>query len=265
MDAFFWYPDDWIGSTHRRQMDHAEQNGYFLLLCHAAKNDDGGLPDNDYELAGLSELGPLWNEKPKGSPITRGERIRRCFSAQDGKLFNARLLREFERRRQYKESRTNSAKTAANARWAGKRKGASVMRDASVTHPPRHADAMRQICNPRPESIVRIPPTPLALVEPERVGVRINDADENGDGIRWYTRAEALDLIRLGAEVLAWPVPDDLGDLALDQLGWKLERIDKALTGWGVAPVADGYNREAEWREFLERNGWEMDERELEM
>lgn len=101
----------------------------------------------------------------------------------------------------------------------------------------------------------KIPPTPLSEIEPERVGVRFDDADGDEDGIRWYTREEAGGLIRDGVAYLHWQLPEDFDDMALDDLGWKLERINKAITGFGLSPWSDAYNEDAEWTEFAERNG----------
>lgn len=83
--AFQFYPNDWLSSTKVSLMTPAEEGAYLRLLCHAWNAPDCGLPDSDEELAVLSRLGEGWFNG--GS-----EKIRVCFTAKNGRLYNERLL-----------------------------------------------------------------------------------------------------------------------------------------------------------------------------
>lgn len=101
MRAFLFYIDDWLSSKKVKVMDAEEERGYLRLLLAAATEPDCGLPDDDNWLATISLLGNQWFKPTKErlkrfGAKTSGEKIRESFKARDGRLFNERLLREWE-------------------------------------------------------------------------------------------------------------------------------------------------------------------------
>jgi len=105
MRAFLFDVDAWLSSTDVSMMTAVEERGYLRLLLHAWKQPDCGLPDDDDVLASLSLIGAGW---PKAAA-----KIRRCFEAREGRIYNGRLLKEWEYQREYHQKQKN----AANARW----------------------------------------------------------------------------------------------------------------------------------------------------
>lgn len=96
-------------------MDAAEERGYLRLLLRAAKEPDCGLPDDDSQLAIMSLLGLQWN-KPTADKsrrigeATSGQKVRKCFFEKDGRIFNIRLLREFENQKRIRAVRAEAGK-----------------------------------------------------------------------------------------------------------------------------------------------------------
>lgn len=105
MRAFLFDVDAWLSSTDVSMMSAVEERGYLRLLLHAWKQPDCGLPDDDEVLASLSLIGAGW---PKAAG-----KIRRCFEVRDGRIYNRRLLEEWDYQRAYHEKQKN----AALARW----------------------------------------------------------------------------------------------------------------------------------------------------
>lgn len=141
MRAFLFDVDAWLSSTDVSMMSAVEERGYLRLLLHAWKQEDCGLPDDDGALAALSLIGDAWRKS--------SAKIRRCFEARDGRLYNARLLKEWEYQKKYHARQ----KGAADARW-GDRTGSGTppppkprnkRRDVPPDmppHMPRHEDGM---------------------------------------------------------------------------------------------------------------------------
>jgi hypothetical protein len=144
MQAILLYIDDWLSSQRIAEMDAHEERGYLRLLLRAATEDDCGLPDDDKQLAIASKLGPQWfkptREKEfRFGSLTSGQKVRQCFFAdpeKPGRIFNARLLREFEYQKTVHASRKGAASAAAKARW-------DKLRKPSETDAPRMPDAVR--------------------------------------------------------------------------------------------------------------------------
>jgi len=143
MKAFMFYIDDWRASWQVQAMDDHEKMAYLNLLMFAASQPDGGLPDNDYELAVASGLELKWwrptrtkakrirvkdektgdwavSERGKEVFLNSGEKIKRCFSfrpdseqSPDDRLYNARLYSDYVRYKEVKEQR----KGAVKKRW----------------------------------------------------------------------------------------------------------------------------------------------------
>jgi uncharacterized protein YdaU (DUF1376 family) len=116
--AFLLYVDDWLSSTAIELMTAAEERGYLRLLMHAWKSGDCGLPDDDKILAKLSKLNRSWRGKSRAV-------IRAQFYERDGRLFNARLVKERQYQQGVKSARSKAGRAAAEARW-----DASRIRDA---------------------------------------------------------------------------------------------------------------------------------------
>jgi len=112
--AFLFYVEDWLSSTAIDLMTAAEERGYLRLLLHAWKNPDCGLPNDDRVLAHLSKLERAWQT---GS----GAVIRAEFFEKDGRLFNARLVKERENQKAVRQARSGAGKAGAESRWHGKR------------------------------------------------------------------------------------------------------------------------------------------------
>ena len=130
--AFQIYPKDWFADPDVMLMTPAEEGGYWRLLLIEWLEPDCGLPDDDETLAVLSRLGDQWHE---GS----GAKIRKKFRAEDGRLFNDRLLEEWGSYTQRKKKESTDGKIAAEIRWA-KEKDAKRMRSVSEPHGDRITD-----------------------------------------------------------------------------------------------------------------------------
>jgi hypothetical protein len=125
MRAFLMYIDDWLASKKIARMDAYEERGYLRLLLRAASEPDCGLPDNDAELAIYSKLGQQWYRQSKDKDFridekTSGQKLRDCFFVKDGRLFNERLLREFEHQQEVQAKRAKAGVAGNEKRW-GKR------------------------------------------------------------------------------------------------------------------------------------------------
>jgi hypothetical protein len=146
MRAFHFYIDDWLSSKHIRRMDAHEERGYLRLLLYAASEPDCGLPDDDRELADISLLNQQWNSPTKDlekqfGDQTSGQKLRDCFfvikngtpvnalteeeeiddridysGLVEGRLYNARLLREFLYQQQVAQKRSEAGRKSGESR-----------------------------------------------------------------------------------------------------------------------------------------------------
>ena len=105
--AFQFYPNDWLSSPKIMLMTPAEEGAYIRLLSICWMN--GGLPDDDDELAKLSRLGDDWL---KGG----SEKIRKCFTKRRGKLINQRLEKEKKKQRAWTEKSRQGGVQSGKAR-----------------------------------------------------------------------------------------------------------------------------------------------------
>ncbi|WP_346318205.1 DUF1376 domain-containing protein [Chitinophaga sp. YIM B06452] len=95
---FKFYPNDWLSAPEVILMTPAEEGAYIRLIALCWK--EGGLPDDDDQLAVLSRLGKAWTKSK--------DRLRACFVSVDGRLQHKRLLKEWEKHEQFREKqRTN--------------------------------------------------------------------------------------------------------------------------------------------------------------
>lgn len=121
MRAFLFYIDDWLSSKHVRRMDAYEERGYLRLLLHAASEPDCGLPTDPVELADISLLGEQWFEPTKDLSKrfrgqTSGDKILACFHEENGRYFNARLLKEFQHQQEVRKKRKEASEKGVAAR-----------------------------------------------------------------------------------------------------------------------------------------------------
>lgn len=107
--ALLLYVDDWLASPTIEAMTPAEEGAYLRLLLRAWQSPDCGLPADDASLARLSRLGDAW--------LASAEKLRACFFARRGRLYNARLLRERKNQNQYRENIRRVRQAAAKKRW----------------------------------------------------------------------------------------------------------------------------------------------------
>ena len=106
--SFQFYARDWLASSSVRRMTLAERGAYIDLLAYAWQ--DGGLPDDDAEIARLLQVSlRVWR--------TLAPRVRSRFQVQDGRLINARLEGVRAEQAAYRERRANSGRSGAAKRW----------------------------------------------------------------------------------------------------------------------------------------------------
>lgn len=106
---FKFYPNDWLGSQHVALLTPAEEGAYIHLLALAWNSPDCSLPDDDSALAFLSRLFVGWDESR--------DKIRRGFTAKNGKLYPKKLQGLFHEAQEVSETKSKSA----DERW-GKEK-----------------------------------------------------------------------------------------------------------------------------------------------
>lgn len=121
MKTFQFDIEDWLSSSHIALMDADEERGYLRLLLRAATQPDCGIPDDNSQLAVYSLLGRQWYKPTKDAKKringeTSGQKLRACFFAREGRLYNERLLREFYRQKHVTEVRSIGGKHAAHVR-----------------------------------------------------------------------------------------------------------------------------------------------------
>lgn len=94
--AFMMYAKDWLTGTG--ELTHSEKGVYIDLLCYQHQN--GGLPSKIEKIArvvGLpvAEFTPIWDELKSKFP-----------EGEDGRLYNSRLEKEIERRKEFSRKKT---------------------------------------------------------------------------------------------------------------------------------------------------------------
>lgn len=122
MRAFLFYIDDWLSSKKIDLMDAQEERGYLRLLLRAATEPDCGLPDDDNQLSVFSKLGSQWYKPTRERDFrmgdkTSGAKLRECFFERNGRLYNDRLLKEFEYQREISSKRSKASQIANAKRW----------------------------------------------------------------------------------------------------------------------------------------------------
>ncbi len=112
MKSFLFDVDAWLSSTAVSAMTADEERGYLRLLLHAWKQPDCGLPDDDGTLATLSLIGARWKRS--------AAKLRACFQSREGRLYNRRLLEEWEYQRRYHSERATAGAKGAAKRWGNR-------------------------------------------------------------------------------------------------------------------------------------------------
>ena len=105
--AFQFYPNDWLSSPKVMLMTPAEEGAYIRLLAISWTN--GGLPDDDEQLALLSRLGKGW----LGDASTK---IKACFVKKGSVLVNERLEKEALKQKRWREKSSAGGKASGKAR-----------------------------------------------------------------------------------------------------------------------------------------------------
>lgn len=109
--AFQFYPDDHLSDPNIHMLSNEELGAYFKLLCFAWKANEVGHLLNDDEF--LSKLTGLCEEKWKAYK----QNILRCFEVKDNFIIQKRLVREFEKQKDYRKQKVKAGKTGATKRW----------------------------------------------------------------------------------------------------------------------------------------------------
>jgi len=122
-----WFPcyvNDILGSMRWKCMTATERGAYWQLILWQMQSDDGHLPNDIKILSVLADC-----------ELHQNSCVIDAFPVQDnGKRANIRALKEWQKRTEIGESRSQAASTAAHSRWQRQR-----MRDASDTHKKRNA------------------------------------------------------------------------------------------------------------------------------
>ena len=105
--SFQFYPRDWLANSSVRRMTLAERGAYIDLLAYAWQ--DGGLPDDDAELARMLQITVrAWR--------TLAPRVRPRFAAWDGRLVNTRLERVRDEQAAYRAAKAAAGRQSGVAR-----------------------------------------------------------------------------------------------------------------------------------------------------
>lgn len=131
---FPFFVGDWLSSTAITLMSPAEEGAFIRLLAIAWSEEDCGLPDDDEILAQLSRLGDDWRA---GS----GDKLRRKFRAEGGRLFNDRLLQERQKQKDWSRKSSKGGLKSATSRATKKVKnGCNLVGTKPQPNPNRVVD-----------------------------------------------------------------------------------------------------------------------------
>ena len=117
--AFQFYPDSWLSSKDILLMTPAEEGAYIHLLSLAWLEDDCGLPNDDEALAILSRLGRKWEKS--------SHKLRAKFRAENGRLYNDRLLVERCKQEEWRRKSSEGGKRSAEVRHEANLKGGAMV------------------------------------------------------------------------------------------------------------------------------------------
>lgn len=134
LPSFPFYVNDWLSSSRVRLMTPAERGAYIDLLAYDWADD--GIPNDDDKLASLSGLGDTWFN---GS----AQVLKACFvnhPAKVGFLTNVRLQQVRLEYLEWRETKSQVGKYAAQKRWGKEPPVKEWFPDSSETEP-RSPDA----------------------------------------------------------------------------------------------------------------------------
>lgn len=135
--AFLLYVDDFVSDGIVEAMTTEEVGAYFLLLCKAWREEPAGtIPNNDRVLARWTRLTPdQWAECKPG--------VLAAFKlGTDGRYHQSRMRHEFQKLARVAKQRSQSAKTASEARWGRRRETPENGEDLCASDASRIADGM---------------------------------------------------------------------------------------------------------------------------
>lgn len=104
------FTNDWLASAKIITMTPAEEGAYIRLLCIAWNDDQCSLPDDDASLAAMSRLNSHWPES--------SAKIRACFEAHDGRLYNEKLLHHWQKSHDQHEKKAAGGVKGMLSRWS---------------------------------------------------------------------------------------------------------------------------------------------------
>lgn len=128
------YPRDFLSSNSVDAMTTEEVGAYLLLMMRSwSETPPATLPTDDATLARMARMTPARWAKAK-------DKVLKPWEIRDDRWVQPRLQVEYHKSVGIAELRSKSARVAAQSRWSS---NADAMRDASATHPPSNANAMR--------------------------------------------------------------------------------------------------------------------------
>jgi hypothetical protein len=248
-------------------MDDHEKMAYLNLLMYACSQPDGGVPDNEYELAIASGLELKWwrptrtkakrirlkDEKTgewlateAGKPVflSSGDKIKQCFQfrpsseqSPNGRVYNERLYTEHVRYHSLKEERRAAAEQSRQ-RKKGETVGyTDITRDpANAQQTPPHLPPPTSEVSATEVSINLDPPPPPTSATDQVVVARNGDSQPE-------TQGEAHGVLRdhcakLG---LPCPTPELAGRIVTKFSGLRMSQIVQYL------PRFEGQNSPGLW------------------
>jgi len=221
MNAFLFYVDDWLSSKHIELMDAAEERGYLRLLLRCAKEEDCGIPCDDAQLSIMSMLGAQWwkltaDKTRRIANKTSGEKLRECFELRGDRLYNLRLLKEFENQKRIREERRIAGLKGGRPKANGNQLVSNSLANDNQMGKQTESKT-KQALSPKPLEELKTPVVPL----PEK---------------RQRQQKVSFDLVEPPADWIAYAV----------SYGWDRSRIDREfekLRRWA-------------FKENVKRPGW---------
>lgn len=136
--SFSFNIKSWLSSSQVKTMTLAERGAYMNLLCYYYPQ--GWLPDDDEQLAQLSELGADWK---KGS----GDKLRKCFTVSRGKLRHEKLDLERKKYREIVEKSRCGGLASAKSRQEKKLQNEHAVKGGSSPVQPPLQGGLKQTIN----------------------------------------------------------------------------------------------------------------------
>src|SRR6185437_13200889 len=142
-----WYPHDiqsWNSSAGVQAFTDAAYRAFHTLLMAQFESEDGMLPNDARQLAKLSRMGVRWLEPRTGYPTIAEEVMEEFEAGPEGRVYNARMYKEWLRSRMVFEKRSKGGK----AKTKDSSKTLETVLEESTTH--RQGQGQRQKQNTPP-------------------------------------------------------------------------------------------------------------------